>query len=94
MVEAKDLLNIVYYHYGQPFFGSDRGIRYRLAREPLKDVHMLSEDEKKNAKLKLSIWKEPFSYEKTNAEEIEELFFAYSEEGLKEACAYLNRVRK
>lgn len=94
MIEDKDVLNIVYYHYGQPFFGSHEGIRYRLAREPQKDVHMLPEEERKDAKLKLSIWKEPFSYEKTDPEEIEDVFFEYSESGLKEACAYLRSVQK
>lgn len=91
MIKDKDLLNIGYYHYGQAFFGSCLSLHYRLAREPLEDVHMLSQEEKADAKFKLSIWKGPFGYDKTDKENIKDVFFEYSEFGLSEVIKYLNR---
>ena len=39
-------------------------------------------------------WKEPYSYDNTAKEEIEDSFFEYSNEGLRKIVEYLNHVYK
>lgn len=95
MIQLKDIFNIHYYQYGQCFTGSEKGMRYRIAREPL--VHAFWGDpelRKIEPKLKVSIWPEPYSYENTKEELKTDIYFAYTKEGLEEACAWLNQVHK
>ena len=92
MIEEKDILNIGYYHCGQAFTGSYRGMRYRIAREPLEDVRFKKNEEKFNAKLKLSVWDEPYAYDHTDKEAIKDEYFEYSSGGLKEIVAYLRKL--
>ena len=94
MVKASDLLNIRYYDYGQAFFGSYKGIRYRIAREPLINVSHTPNDKRGGEQLKLSLWKEPFSFEKTNQELIKENYFEYSNEGLSLIAEYLSTLKQ
>ena len=61
MIEEKDVLNISFYEYKVAFTGSFRGMRYRIAREPFEHVRYLPPEKKEGAKLKLSIWKEPYT---------------------------------
>ena len=92
MVKASDLLNIRYYDYGQPFSGSYKGIRYRISREPLEDVSHTPQDKRGEERLKLCIWVEPLSFEKTDHSLIRESFYEYSNSGLELIAGYLNTV--
>ena len=38
-IDPKELYSISFYEYGEAYYGSCGGTRYRLAREPLKNVH-------------------------------------------------------
>lgn len=92
MVKHTDLLNIGYYDYGRAFSGSNLGIRYRVSREPLENVVFKPKDERGNPSLRLSIWKEPFSYKNTK-EEIHIKDFEYSNDGLKDIAEYINNYK-
>lgn len=81
---------LTYYDYGQPFFGSYLGMRYRIARDPLKNVYGKSKEEKEDGKLTAMIWPEPFSYEFVKEEDKRQAEFPYTKEGKKEAIAWLN----
>ena len=46
MIQNYDVLQIGFYEYGQCFTGSDTGMRYRIAREPLENVHFTPMDKR------------------------------------------------
>ncbi len=96
MIEEKDLYGIKHYLYGEAFYGSDRGMRFRLAREPLKSVIYCSEEERQadDPKLRAAVWFGQLSYEKTPEEEVVSKDFEFSESGFKEAVAWLNDERE
>ena len=77
MLKKGDLLNIGYYDYGQYFTGSLEGVRFRLGRDPLEKVNFTPKDKRGEAKLKLTVWPEPFDY---------------TGEGLNEAIEFLNNM--
>ncbi len=91
MLKRSDILSLNYYNFAQPFFGSNRGIRFRIAREPL--VHYQWGDKellKIPPVLSVILWKEPFCFEKTPEEEKVIRNFAFSEEGMTEAVEWIN----
>ena len=59
----------------QAFFGSFRGMRYRIAKE--------------GDELIVSIWPEPFAWAYTPEEEKEQASFPFSEEGYEQAKDFL-----
>ncbi|MCR5774459.1 MAG: hypothetical protein K6G42_05190 [Lachnospiraceae bacterium] len=91
MITEKALYGINYYRYGEPYFGSDEGMRFRLAREPLKDKKPAGEDEKPDPpKLRAEVWFGRLSYENTPEEEITSEEFEFSEAGFSEAVKWMN----
>ncbi len=105
MIEPKQLLSINYYKKGKPFTGSDTGMRYRIAKisveipETEGDTDISQKegekgaDDKKNKKedrFLVSVWPEPYCYEKTDKEKIIERTFPYSEEEFNGFADYLN----
>ncbi len=92
IVGDSDLYGFNYYLYGEAYLGSYRGHRFRLAREPLKNVVFSSKEEQsKDASFLADIWPEPWSYEKRDPEETEEERFPFTEEGFKEAVLWIRR---
>ena len=87
-ITRESLWGLSHYTYGEAYFGSCAGMRYRLAREPLS----IPKDQKDNITplLKASVWPEPFAYAKTPPEQITEETFPFSEEGMQAACRYFN----
>lgn len=88
-IEERDILPFHFYSYKQPFTGSFRGLRYRIAMKEQK----MPEDEagqKPERFFSASAWKEPFAYEHTPAEEIEEREFPFDEEGYRQVLEWLN----
>lgn len=85
---------ISYYDYGLPFLGSYKGMCYRLARNPLQDVHSQSAEKRADATLMATIWPEPFSYNNTEDSKKESKEFPYTTEGKEEAVAWLNEKCK
>lgn len=89
-VNRRELWGLSHYYYGEAYFGSYKGMRYRVAREPLQNVSFASDEEKANAQIKVSIWKEPYAYGRTPKEDITDRLFEFSEEGMQKAVDWLN----
>lgn len=89
-IENKDSYGITYYEHGQPYFGSHRGMRFRIARNPMEDVFLTPADKKGNAEFEAIVWPEPFSFEKTLDEKKTTKSFPFSLEGKEEMVAWLN----
>ena len=85
-----DLFSLTHYEYGEAYFGSYRGMRFRVAREPLENVHFTPPDKRGEASLRVSIWPEPDSYQSAPEEAKIVRDFPVTEEGLQEIVAYLN----
>lgn len=80
-----DLLSLNFYNH-TPFHGSENGLRYRVE----KSVEDSEEVEKKEPRLKVTLWPEPFNFDKTPDDKKEVRFFPFSEEGLLSATDYIN----
>ena len=89
-ITDEQTFQLTYYDYGQPYFGTYLGMRYRIAREPLKNVYGKSKEEKEEGRLTAKIWPEPYGYESMKEEEIISADFPYTKEGKTEAIAWLN----
>ena len=90
MIEKKEFFGLNHYRYGEAYFGSCQGMRYRLAREPLENVVFVPPEKQSPAVLLATIWPEPWSYGVTPKEERESKEFPFSEEGLEQAVAWFN----
>ncbi|MBR1471623.1 MAG: hypothetical protein IJ600_08285 [Lachnospiraceae bacterium] len=62
------------------YTGSNDGMRFMLEKKS---------EEGQEDKILVCTWSEPYSYEKTEEDKKNYRMFAFSEEGLKEAVAYL-----
>ncbi len=92
MIENKDVMPVNYYNYGQPFTGSYRGMRYKIEKKSAEyddKGGIVSPDV-----FKVTIWPEPFSYEKTDRNLMTVKEFPFSEEGKQEAVSWLNMSRE
>ena len=65
----RELFPLGHYEYGEAFFGSYRGMRYRIAREPLENVHFTPADKRDPAVIRVTVWPEPYSYDATPDDE-------------------------
>lgn len=90
-INEKDFYGIRFYEYGKPFYGSYKGMRFKLARNPLKNVFFASQEEKEDGVLEATIWPEPFSFEITPDEKKTTAQFPFSEEGRKQAVAWFQK---
>lgn len=88
-IQYDDILNFTHYEYGEPFPGSYKGMRYRIARNPLENVHFVPVDKRGEATLQVAVWPEPFAYD-TTKEEKTIRDFPFTEEGRIEAVDWLN----
>ena len=89
-IDANQLYHISFYEYGEAYFGSCSGMRYRVAREPLENVHFTPPDQRGEAVIAASIWPEPFSYASTDPSLIRTKSFPFSQGGLQEAAEWLD----
>ncbi len=96
MIERQELYGIKHYDYGEAYYGSDNGMRFRVSRDPLENVIFKSEDEKKaqNPKLVAEVWFEDKAYDKAQKEGITKKEFEYSDEGSSEMITWLNENRE
>lgn len=93
LIEDKTLYYISFYEFGMPFTGSLGGLygmHYRVARDPLENVHWTPKEKRGEAVLVAEHWKGPYNYESTDKEKITRKEFEYSEEGKKEIADWLN----
>ena len=89
-IELSSFFNLSHYEYGEAYFGSHKGMRYRLAREPLENVKFTPVDERKPATLMATVWPEPYAYGKTDESLMTSENFEVSQEGLEEAVKWIN----
>ncbi len=93
MIEEKDFYSLLFYEYGEAYLGSADGMRFRLAREPLENVHYTPPDKRGEACLRASVWRGPLAYARTPEEEITSRDFPFTEEGLSLAAAWIEEMR-
>ena len=89
-IRRESLWGLSHYTYGEAYFGSCRGMRFRVAREPLKNVSRNTPEEQAQGNLKASVWPEPFAYAKADPDTVTDRLFPFSEEGMEQVCAFLN----
>ena len=89
-IENKDSYGITWYEHAQAYYGSHRGMRFRIAREPMEDVSLAPADKKGEATFNITIWPEPYSFDNTPDEEKETAQFTFDDEGKKTMIAWLN----
>lgn len=89
-ITEEKTFQLTYYDYGQPYYGTYLGMRYRIARDPLKNVYGKSKEEKEEGRLVVKIWPEPYGYEFVKEEDVISANFPYTKEGKTEAIAWLN----
>ena len=87
-----------HYLYGEAYYGSYEGIRFRLGREPLKNVFFSPESEwakdgENEAFFLATVWPEPWCYEKRDPDKTVEERFPFSEEGLDQAIEWIKEKR-
>ena len=93
-IDRKELYHISFYEYGEAYYGSSEGMRFRIGRRPLENVRYTPPEERGEAVLEVVVWPEPFSYAHTAEEDRIRKDFDFSEEGLDEAASWLERVRE
>lgn len=86
----KDSYGLTWYEHAQPYYGSHRGMRFRIARDPMKDVALAPPDKKGDALFEVIIWPEPFSFEATGEDQKTSRKFPFTVEGKEEMIAWLN----
>lgn len=89
-INKKDFFNLTHYEYGEAYFGSYKGMRYRLAREPLENVHFVPVDKREPATLMATVWPEPLSYARTDDSLKSSENFEISEDGFEKAVEWIN----
>lgn len=89
-IENKDSYGITWYEHAQPYFGSHRGMRFRIARSPMEDVALKPADKKGDAQFEIIIWPEPFSFDNTPEEKKTTATFPFDMEGKVQMIEWLN----
>lgn len=89
-IRDEDTFGLNYYEYGQAFYGSYRGMRYRVTREPMEVVFMLPAEKKAEGSLVATVWPEPFAYDKTAEDKKVSCDFPFTAEGKLAMTAWLN----
>ncbi len=90
-IEKSTFFNLMHYEYGEAFFGSHKGMRYRLAREPLENVKFTPVDKRGPATLMATVWPEPYAYGVADKTLMTSENFEVSEEGFEAAVAWINQ---
>lgn len=87
-IERGDIHHFSYFHYGEAFYGSYKGLRYRIGIEPLENVFYKSQEDRDKHKIKAYAWPEPDNFATAPEKRSEE--FPYNEEGVVSAVEWLN----
>lgn len=89
MLKREDFYNIVHFEYGMPDYGSYKGMRYRIALEPLTKLFgMKAKDRPEDIKIRAYAWREPWNFDVAEDKVFED--FDYTEEGINQAVSWLN----
>ena len=89
MLTAHDLFGLTHYYYGEAFFGSCQGMRYRVAADPLKRMRP-DKPVPEDVRLVATVWPEPWSWAGTEEQEKKSESFPFSPEGLDQVADWLN----
>ena len=87
-VKREDIHHFNYFLYGEAFYGSCDGIRYRIGIDPLENVFFKKPEEREGHKIKAYVWKEPDNF--NTAKDRKECEFEFSEEGVVKAVEWIN----
>lgn len=90
-IENKASYGITWYEHGQPYLGSHRGMRFRIARDPMEDVALTPPDKKGEAVFEVIVWPEPLCFEATPEEQKTKETFPFDESGKEKVVEWLNR---
>lgn len=90
-ISREELFPFVHYEYGEAYYGSCGPLRYRIAREPLENVHYTPKDRRGEASLRVVSWRGPCGYAATPPEQKTIRDFPFSEEGLRQAAQWLDQ---
>ena len=90
-IEKSTFFNLMHYEYGEAYFGSHKGMRFRLARDPLQMVKFIPVEKRDPATLLATVWPEPYSYGSTDKSLMTSEHFEISEEGFDAAVAWINQ---
>lgn len=89
-IKETDILSYNFFQYGTPFVGSDRGVNYRIGRNPLKNVFFDNDPHKNdNATFEVIVWRGNNNLETTTQEKSIQNF-PFTPEGRLEAIAWIN----
>ena len=88
MIEKEEFFGLNHYRYGEAYFGSYQGMRYRLAADPFKRLKPMEPPD--GLQLLATVWPEPWSYAASKEEERQSMEFPFSEEGLADAVKWFN----
>ena len=89
-IELNSFFPLSHYEYGEAYFGSYKGMRYRLARDPLANVIFIPVDQRGEAKLVATVWPEPYAYGQTDPSKMTSCEFEFSEDGFDQAVSWFN----
>ncbi len=81
----------MHYEYGEAYFGSHKGMRYRLARDPLANVKFVPVKDREPATLMATVWPEPYAYGVADKELMRSEHFEVTQEGFEAAVAWINQ---
>lgn len=90
LITREELFPFVHYEYGEAFYGSWRDMRYRIARDPLQNVHFTPPDKRGEASLEVIVWKGPLGFAAADDSLKTKKLFPFSEEGLQMAAEWLD----
>lgn len=95
LISRGELLPFAHYEYGEAYYGSCGKMRYRIAREPLQNVHYTPVEKRGEASLRVVLWPGPYGYSATEDAQKTVVDFPFSEEGMQLAADWLEEaVRK
>ncbi len=89
-ISRDDLFPFVHYEYGEAYYGSSGDMRFRVAREPLKNVHFTPPDKRGEASLRVTIWRGPLGFAAVEEGQKTDKLFPFSEEGMQQAADWLD----
>ncbi len=87
-IERSDIHHFTYFLYGEAFYGSHKGLRYRIGIEPLDNVFYKKPEEREGYLIRAYAWPEPFNFNTSKDKVFKD--FPFSEEGVCEAVDWLN----
>lgn len=87
-LNRSDIHHFTYFLYGEAYYGSYKGMRYRIGAEPLDHLFYKPQDVRDAHQIRAYAWKEPNNFNTAPDKEFAD--FPFSEEGVVAAVDWLN----